>query len=160
MDEFVILLFSDVDSSDQVRLQQLALNHHLGQVGENVEDAETALAQCDGEGLHVKPVTGQHADLVAPQLVRRRVAAAHLRAVDDIVMHQRCGMDDLHHGSHADRPVAMFPASAGRQQQQSRPESLSAAGAQVPADRGDHILAADGVQGYHLVDPLQVGRHQ
>jgi len=38
-----------------------AFNHLLGQVDQNVQHAEVALLHGDLEGLHVKPVAGEHA---------------------------------------------------------------------------------------------------
>ena len=94
--------FGDIDVADALELQQLAFDHHLGEADEQVENLEIALAQRDLEGLHVEPVAGQHAGVIAPLHVGRRPAAARLGGIDHVVVHQRGGVDHLHHGAELD----------------------------------------------------------
>ena len=114
--------FGDIDAADALELQQFAFDHHLGEADEQVENLEVALAQRDLEGLHVEPVAGQHAGVIAPLHVGRGPPAARFGGVDHIVMHQRGGVDHLHHRAQLDgaragrRPASLeqSSSSAGR----------------------------------------------
>ncbi len=64
--QFHAVGLADVDVADALELQQFAFHHHLGEADQQVENLEVALAQGDLEGLHVEPVAGQHAGVVAP----------------------------------------------------------------------------------------------
>ena len=116
--------FGDVDAADALELQQLALHHHLRQADQQVENLEIALAQGDLEGLHVEPVARQHAGVIAPLDVGRGAAAARFGGVDHVVVHQRGGVDHLHHRAQLDRAWATAGASAAT----SLAESSSSAG--------------------------------
>ena len=76
-------------------LQQFALNHLLRQFDQRVENAEVALLHRDFESLHIEPVARQHALRIAPLGIGGGPAAAGLSLVDNVVVHQRRGMNDL-----------------------------------------------------------------
>ena len=128
-------------------LQQLAFHHLLGQVNERVQHTEVALLHGDFEGLHVQPIAGQHAHGVAPLGVGGRAAAADLGLVNDVVMHQRGGMDDLHHRTQLDGAAPRVAKQLSGEQQQRRTNALAAAGAQILANIGD------GAHRRHRVSP-------
>ena len=67
----------------------------LCEADEQVEHAQVALLERHLEGLHVKPVAGQDAFLVTPICVCGGAAAAHVGAVDDVVVDQRSGVQHL-----------------------------------------------------------------
>ena len=81
---------------------------------------KVALPQSHLESLHVEPVAGQNGDMVAPDNIRRRSAAAGLRNVDHIIVNQRGGMDHLHHSRETTGAIGGGPdqsdcrAAAGR----------------------------------------------
>ena len=138
--QFHAVGFGDVDAADALQLQQLAFHHHLGEADQQVEDVEIALAQGDLKGLHVQPVAGQHAGVIAPVGVGGRAAAARLGDIDHVVVHQRGGVDHFDHGGHADgavgdrcRPVCEASST------QDGPQALAAAVLQILADGGDGI---------------------
>jgi hypothetical protein len=74
-DQVVVLGLAD-GAAQLLNLQQLALDHLLGEADEQVEHAQVLLFQRHLEGLHVEPVAGQHAFFVAPGGVGRGPAAA------------------------------------------------------------------------------------
>ena len=126
--QFHAVGFGDVDPADALELQQLAFHHHLGQADQQVQDLEIALAQRDLEGLHVQPVARQHAGVIAPLDVGGGTSAARLRRIDHVVVHQRRGVDHLHHRAQLDRRRAAAVADQfGRDQQQRRPQPFAAA---------------------------------
>ena len=101
IDQVEVLIERD-ELAELFDLQQFAFDHLLGQFDQRVEDAEVALLHRDLEGLHVEPVAGEHALGVAPLRVGRRTAAARLGFVDDVVVNERGGVDDLDHGAQPD----------------------------------------------------------
>ena len=107
--------------------------------------AEIALLHGDLEGLHVEPVAGEHAFRVTPLRVGGGTAAANLRLVNDVVVNQRGGVDDLNHRRELDRARAFIAEELRGEQQQRGAYALAAAGAQVFADLGDGGDIRDGV---------------
>jgi len=76
-------------------LEQLAFDELLRQFDENIQDAEVAFLHGDFERLHVEPIAGQHTHRIAPLRVGGGTAAADLGLVDDVVVNERRGVDDL-----------------------------------------------------------------
>ena len=93
---------SEISLPELFHLQQFALDHLLGEFDQRVENAEVALLHRDLEGLHVEPVAGQHALGISPVRVGRRAPAPGLGLVDDVVVHQRGGVNDLDHRAQPD----------------------------------------------------------
>ncbi len=89
----------DIDAADALKLQELAFHHDLGETDQQVEDQEVALAEGDLEGLHVEPVAGEDAGVVAPLGIGGRTAAAGLGGVDDVIVDQGGGVDLLDDGA-------------------------------------------------------------
>ena len=139
-----------------MNLQQLAFDHLLRQPDEQIEHAQVLLFERHLEGLHVKPVAGQHAFLVAPGGVGRRAAAARVGAVDDVVVDQRGGVHHLHHRAQADGAGAGVAEQVRGEQQQRRPDALAAALAQVFGNFGDGADAGGGVAAQLLLDRHEV----
>jgi hypothetical protein len=106
IDQIEMLLQRD-QLAEALHLQQFAFDHLLRQFDEHVEDAEIALLHRDLEGLHVEPVAGQHAHRVAPLRVGGGTAAADLGFVDDVVVDQRRGVNDLDDGAQLDRALPL-----------------------------------------------------
>jgi hypothetical protein len=155
VDEVEILLFVD-EVAELLHLEQLAFDHLLGKRDEQVEDAEVALFESVGEGLHVEPVAGEDALGVAPGGVGRRTAAADVGLVDDVVVDQGCGVEHLDYGAEADARVAGAAEGFGGEQQQQRADALAAAGHQVLRDVGDDVDVGGGLAGKLLLDGGEV----
>src|SRR5205814_8917950 len=99
-----------------------------------VEDAEIALLHRDLEGLHVQPVAGEHALGIAPLGICRRTPAASLRFVNDVVVNQSCGVNDLDHRSQADGAAPPIVEKFRGEQEQTGTNSLAATAPQVFAN--------------------------
>ncbi len=117
---------------------------------------EIALLHRDLEGLHVEPVAGQHALGVAPLRVGGGTAAAGLGFVDDVVVDQGRGVNDLDHRAQLDGALAAVVHQLGGEQQQGRAQAFAAAGAQIFADLGDGPHARDGVAAELALDGGEV----
>ena len=119
VDEVEMLVERD-ELAELFHLQQFAFDHLLREFDEGVEDAEIALLHRDLEGLHVEPVAGQHALRIAPLRVGGGTAAAGLGFVDDVVVDQRGGVDDLDDRAQSDGALALVVEELGGEQQAAR----------------------------------------
>jgi hypothetical protein len=79
------------------------------------------------EGARVEEVAYQHAGRVAEQRIGGIMAPAHVRAVDDIVVQQCCGVDELHDSGHLVVVYALISECLGGQHHQGGTQTLSAA---------------------------------
>ena len=98
--------------------------------------------------------------MITPAEVDRRLSAARIRLVDDIVVHQRRRVDDLHDRAKPDRRVTPIAASARRQQQKRRAQALAAALLEVVTDCRDGVDGADRVRADLFFDSFQVRGEQ
>jgi hypothetical protein len=67
-------------------LNQLAFHHVLREFDQYVQNLEVALVKRHLKRLHVQPVAGKHAAVVAPLRIRRRTAPSRVGAVNHVVM--------------------------------------------------------------------------
>ena len=89
-----------------------------------------ATEPCSQGHLHrggVEPVAEQDGEVVAPQLVDGLPSAAQRRVVDDVVVDQGRGVDQLDHRGVGDLLLAVALEHAGAEQQQGRAHALAAA---------------------------------
>ena len=87
--------------------------------------------------LQIQEVAEEHRDVIAPPRVHGLAAAAQLRLVDDVVVDERRGVDELDHRRVEHRALAGVAGHARRHQQHRRPNPLAAAVLDVVADRGN-----------------------
>ena len=130
----------------------------MREADQQIENQEIALAQRDLEGLHVQPVACQHAGVIAPLDVAGRAAAARFGGVDDVVMHQGCGVEQLDHRRHLNRAGSCIAVShqLGRHQQQGRAQPLAAGRLQIAPDGGDRVHGSHRLGGNLLLHLFQV----
>ena len=150
----------EIDAPKARELQQFAFDHVLREVDQDIEHREIPLAQRHLKRLHVQPVAREHAHVVAPARVRARAAAARFRAVDHVVVDQRRAVDHLDHRAEVDRAFAAIARRARAQQQQRRPQPLSAALAQVARNLRHRLDRAAALPGDLLFDQREVVSHQ
>ena len=71
-------------------------------------------------------------------------SAAQLRIIDDVVVHQRRGVNEFDHRGVENRAIALISAQSGRHEQDRRAHPFAAAGLNVTADlRNDVDLRLD-----------------
>ena len=100
------------------QLVQLALDHPQRDVAQQPDDVERVLRQRHRHRLDVEVVAEQDGDVVAPPRVHRQPPAPHFRLVDDVVVDERGGVDELHDGGVRDALVAGVAAQPRRHQQE------------------------------------------
>src|ERR1022692_1932544 len=131
--------------SELFHLQQFALDHLLRQFNQRVENAEVALLHRHLEGLHVEPVARQYTLRVAPLRVGRGTAAARLGLVNDVVMRQRGGVNDLDIGAQPHCSPSLVVKQFGRKEKKRRTNPLAAAVPQILPNLSDRLHARDGI---------------
>lgn len=152
--------FSEVDAIERGKLKKLAFDHVLREANENIENEEIALLKGDLEGLHVKPVAGEDAHVIAPAGVGGGAAAAGVGAVDDIVMDERGAVNHLDDGSERNRGAALIATGSCGEQKQSGAQTLAAALAEIAADFGDGLDGFAGLHGDFAFDESKIVAHE
>ena len=139
-----MLLFAEVDDAVLGELIQLAFDHAQRDVAQQADDVERVLREGHRHRLDVEEVAGEHRDVVAPLRVHGLPPAPHIRIVDDVVVHQRGGVNELDHRRVQHRARAGVAAQPRAHQQHRRAHALAAALQQVVADlRNDVDLRLD-----------------
>ena len=154
-DQVEVFLFVD-EVAQLLHLQEFAFDHLLGERDEQVEDAEVALFEGGGKGLHIQPVACKDAFGVAPGGVGGWAAAAEFRLVDDVVVDQGGGVEHLDHSTKADAGVAGATEGFGGEQQEKGPNAFAAAGHEVLGDVGDDVDFRGGLADELLLNCGQV----
>src|SRR5262249_23804115 len=129
--KFQGIFFSHINTANLRELNQFAFDHLLGEINQDIENAEIALFERHLKRLHVQPIAGKHAAVISPARIRRRATAPRVRAVNHIIMNQRCTVQQFHHSSETNRSFSATPCVAVRKQQQCRPHPLSTSAQQV-----------------------------
>ena len=109
-------------------LQHLALRQADRGLAEDVDSRRVARAHELSEGAGQKAVAGRHGDLDAELLDHRRPTPAQHSSVEDVVVHQRRHMDQLHRRGGAQHRLAQLGVPTGAQQREQRPHALAACG--------------------------------
>ncbi len=137
------------------QLQHLAFGNHIGGIGEDLHDAHAAGVHHHLEGTGIEEIAYQHAGGVAEDRIGGLAAAAQLRLVDDVVVQQRGGVDELDHGGQFVVPVAVVTEGPRGQQQDHRAQALAARTDDVLAD----LLDQGHLRGEALADNRINGAH-
>ena len=157
VDDLEVLLLGDVHVAGLGQLVQLALDHAECDVAEQANHVEGILGERERHRLDVEIVAEEDRDVVAPPRVHGQTAAAEVRLVDDVVVHERRGVDELHHRGVEHRPVAGVAGEPGRHQEHGRPHALAAARLDVLADLRNQLDPGLDVARELPLDGLQIG---
>ena len=132
-DDVEVLLFGDVGVAVLGQLIELALDHPQRDVAEHAHQIERVVRQRHRHRLDVEVVAEQDRDVVAPARVHGQAAAAQLGVVDDVVVDERGGVDELDHRRVEHGAIALVAAETRGHQQHGGPNALAAARLDVPA---------------------------
>ncbi len=133
-DDVHVDLFGGAGIADSRQLQHFALGDHAGSLGEDLHDRHRAQFDHHFERARIKEVTHQHAWRVAPQGIGGGAATAHAGHVDDIVVQQGGGVQELDGGSQQAQVIAFATQCLAAQQHQQRAQALAAGRGNVVAD--------------------------
>ena len=92
------VVLRDINAADLFELEEFAFDHFLGEIDEDVEDMEVTFLQRNLERLHVEPVAGEDAAMVAPAGIGGGAATARVGGVDDVVVDERGAVEKLNDG--------------------------------------------------------------
>ncbi len=137
-------------------LEELALDHLLGERDEEVEDVEVAFFEGGREGLHVEPITGEDAFGIAPGGVGGGTAAADVGFVDDVVVDEGGGVEHFDDGAEADATGGAAAEGLCGEQEEHGADAFAAAGHEVGRDIGDHFDVGRGLGGELAFDRHQI----
>ena len=152
--------FSEVDAIEACELEKFAFDHVLREADENIEDGEVAFLQGDLEGLHVEPVAGEDAHVIAPAGVGGGATAASVRAVNDVVVNKSCAVDHFDDCAERNCASALIAAGTGSEKKQRRAKALAAALTQIAANFSDRPNGFAGLRGDFALDQSKVVANQ
>ena len=159
-DDFEVAILGGVDVALRGQLGDLAFRDHRRCARQDAEDLQRPVLDHQLEGAAEQEVADQHARRVAPDGVRRRLAASQVGTVDDVVVQQCRGMDELDRRRQPVMPLAAIVEQPRASERQHRPQPLAAAGDQVAGklgnqgDRRLHPVKDD------VIDRAEVGATQ
>src|SRR5208282_1018734 len=147
VDEIEVLLRRN-QLAQFLHLEEFAFDQLLGQFDHHIQDAEIALLHGDLKGLHVEPIAGEDAHRVAPLRIGGGTAAADLGLVNNVVVDERGGVDDLDHRGQFYGAISLVAEKFRRKEQEGGTDALASAGTQVLAYLGDggdigHCVASE-----------------
>ena len=155
-DDVEIMIFAGVDLALGGQLLDLALGNHGGGVAEDFQHLQAAVFDHQLERAAEQEIADQDARRIAPDEVGGALAAAHARAVDDVVVKQGRGVDELDRRGELVMARSRVAEQARRRECQHRPHALAAAGDQMAGKLGDqrdlalHPLEDDGIDAVHV----------
>ena len=97
--EFERIVFGDVHAADFGELQEFAFDHLLREINEDIEYMEIALFKGDLERLHIEPIAGENAAMIAPARIGGGASAAGVGAVNHIVVDEGGAVEEFDDGS-------------------------------------------------------------
>ena len=125
-----------------MQLDQFAFGHHANRVGKYFEDRKAAVFDDHGRRAPVEKVARQHRAPVAPDRIRRRLSAAQLGEVHDIIVKQGGGVDEFECGSELNTARPRVATEFGRKQNQNGSQSLAPGREHVVADQRHQLAHA------------------
>ena len=136
VDDVEVAILAELDLARGGELVDLAFRDHGGGVGKDLEHLQAAVLDHQLEAAAEQEVAHEHARGVAPDDVRGPFAAAQIAAVDDVVVEQGRGVDELDRGGKAMVARPGIADQPGAAQRQHRTHPLAAAGDQVAGELG------------------------
>ena len=127
----------EVHRPEALEREQLALDHPQRRRAQAPDHFEVVVEERHLHGGGVDPVAEQNRPAVAPQPVDRRRAAPQRGVVDDVVVDQARGVDQLDDGGVGDLLLAVVAEHPRHQQQERRAHPLAAASRDVVAGAVD-----------------------
>ena len=152
-----MLVLADVDVAGLGELIELAFDHAQRDVAQQPDDIERVLRQRQRHRLDVQVVAEQDGDVVAPPRVHGQSAAPQLGLVDDVVVDQRGGVDELDDRRVEHGAIAGVAASRAAISSTAGPDALAAAGPDVSPDLRNQLDPRLDLPHEFLFDLVEVG---
>ena len=142
------------------KLIDFAFRDHGGGVREDLEHLEAAVLDHQLEAAAEQEIAHEHGSGVAIDDVGGLLAAAHARAIDDIVMQQRGGVDELHRRRQLVVPTATITQQRRAREGEHRAHALAAASDEMACQRRDQRDARLHPAEDHFVDTVHAIGHE
>src|ERR1700722_13495826 len=139
------VFFGNIHAADFRELQKFAFDHFLGQVDQDIEDAEISLFERHLKRLHVEPVAGENAAMITPARIRGRAATARIGAVDDVIVNQRRAVKEFDDRGELDGGWSAVTSISRGQQQQRGAKTLPSSAEEVAGDFGNRQKSGRGL---------------
>jgi hypothetical protein len=137
--------------------QHLAFRNHVGGVGEHLHDAHVVHPDHHLEGARIEEIADQHRCGIAEHRVGGLVAAAQFGLIHHVIVEQRRGVDEFHHGRQLMVIRAAVPHCTGGVQHQRGSQALAAAVNDVLRHLTDQYHVRMKTLANDRVDRLHVG---
>ena len=160
VDDLEVALLGGVRVARVHQLQHLALGDDVGGLRHDLHHRLPPEGGHHLEGARVDEITDQHARLVAEHPVGGIAPAAQRGAVDDVIVQQRRGVDELDERRGLDVRLPLRLAGAGGEHDQHRAQALAAAGDDVLGDLVDERHGTLQARADDRIDRAQVRLHQ
>ena len=161
--QFQGVVFGNVDAANFFELEEFAFDHFLREIDQDVEDVEISFLQGDVERLHVEPVAGEDAAVVAPTGVGGWAATSGIGTVDNVVVDERCAVEEFDDGGELDGAAGVAFASGcvavGKKEQRGA-EALPSPAEEIAGDFGDRLVGGGALAREFLLDLHEVFAHQ
>ena len=152
-----VLFFGQVDGAAAGELEDHAFDHAQRDLGDDFQDLEAPHLDREPDGADVEKVTEENREVIPEQRVDGLLAAPHHRLVDDVVVNERRGVDELRDRA-VRRPLrSLVAACTRREQHQSGAHALTAATVNVAARRLHELELALHLVANDLLDSIEVG---
>ena len=138
-------------------LQHFSFGDDVGRIREHLHHAEAPRLDDHLEGARVEKIADEHGSRIAEFRVRGLPSAPEARFVDDVVVQERRGVDELDHRRELVPRASLAAESARREEHQRGPEPLAAAAHDVARDGADEEHVGGEALANHLVHALQIG---
>ena len=155
-DDVEVFVLGDLDVPRLGQLIELPFDHPQGDVAQETHEIERVVCQRQRHRLDVEVIPQKDGDVIAPAGVRRQPAPPHVGAVDDVVVHQRRGVDELHDRGVEHGTIAGIAAQARGHQQDGRPDAFASTLLKVAPHLGDERDARLDVLDEFLFDGFEI----
>ena len=152
-----IIGFRHVRITIVVELKHLTFRHFLAGFGEDFIDALAAEFHDLTHGFGIEIVSDQDADLISPNFSSGLTAPTDIGIIDDIIMQERGGMDELHKAPELMVFATGITAEPGTEEQQQRPDTFAATVEDMCCDGVDEGDAGIQVLMDPVFDAIQLG---
>ena len=142
LEDVEVLVDGEIHGAAPRELQDHSLDHAKRDLGDDLENLEAPHLDRHADRADVEEIAEEHGEIVPEEVVDRALPAPHDGLVDDVVVDQSRGVDELRDRAVLRGLFALVAAGSRGQQQERRTDTFSAAAVDVAAARLDDLELA------------------